>query len=163
MKKSWSKKTKKVKGQESSKQRAFSNRNGSIRKLSQEGEKKWVKMNKKSVKDAIEFGQILIEAEEIIFGKVKSKRGNWGKYLKKTYPSLQPKTTQRYMQLAENVDLEEHPTLAYLGQAKLLKLIQLGDGKTPAEVLYDGEMDIEFDPKDADARKQFQSETAALI
>jgi hypothetical protein len=37
-----------------------------LEKLSQTGQTKWRLMTKKSVSDAIKFGQILIEAEKII-------------------------------------------------------------------------------------------------
>jgi hypothetical protein len=120
-------------------------------------------MNKRDVKNAVGIGQILLKEKEIILGEDERKKGLWGRYRVRHYPGLEAKTAQRYMQLAEHVDLEKHPTLAYLGQTKLLRLIQLGDGKTPAEVLDDEGVDIEFDVKDADARKQFQSETADLI
>jgi len=163
MKKSMSKKTKKSKAKKAQNKELSRKETEALEKLSQDGQKKWRLMTKKSVKDAIEFGQILMKAEEIISKTGKGKRGNWGKYLTENYPSLQPKTAQRYMQLSEYVDLETDPTLAYLGQADLLRLIQLGDGKTPAEVLGDGGVDIVFDPKDAEARKQFKSKTAALI
>ena len=123
----------------------------------------WARMNKKDVTDAIGLGEILREEKKIIVGKDEGKKGVWGRYRTKHYPGLEAKTAQRYMQLAEHVDLEEHPTLAYLGQAKLLRLIQLGEGKTPAETLGDEGVDIEFDVKDAKARKQFQSETADLL
>jgi hypothetical protein len=161
MKKSMSKKIRKSEAKKVQNKEFSRKETKALEKLSQDGQKKLRLMTKKSVKDAIEFGQILMEAEEII--SKTGKWGNWGKYLKESYPSLQPKTAQRYMQLAEHVDLNINPTLAFLGQAKLLRLIQLGDGKTPAEVLYAGEMDIDFDSKDADSQKQFQSEAAALI
>jgi hypothetical protein len=158
----WKKgKTKKSKAKKAQNKELSRKETEALEKLSQDGQKKWRLMTKKSVKDAIEFGQILMGAEEII--SKTGKRGNWGKYLKENYPSLQPKTAQRCVQLAEHVDLKTDPTLAFLGQARLLRLIQLGDGKTPAEVLYAGKMDIDFNPKDADALKQFQSEAATLI
>lgn len=46
-----------------------------LEKLSQDGQRKLRLMTKKSVKDAIEFGKILMEAEEII-----SKTGKWGNW-----------------------------------------------------------------------------------
>ncbi len=131
--------------------------------ITQEGAKMWARMNKNDAMDAIHFGEILRKEKKIIVGKDEGKKGVWGRYRTKHYPGLEAKTAQRYMQLAEHVDLEEHPTLAYLGQAKLLRLIQLGDEKTPAETLGAEGVDIEFDVKDVEARKQFQSETTGLI
>jgi hypothetical protein len=163
MKKSWRKKTKKAKAKKIQNRELSRNDKEALVGLSQKGEKMWAKMNKRDVNGAIAFGQILIEAKKVVSGEAEGKKAVWGRYRKKLFPYLEAKTAQRYMQLAEHVDLKEHPTLAHLGQAKLLRLIQLGDGKTPVEVLFAGDMDIEFDPKDADARKQFQSETADLI
>ena len=94
---------------------------------------------------------------------VNTKRCNWGKYLKEFKSHLEPRTIQRYIQLAKNVDFKKYPHLAYLSQANLLRLIQLGDGKTPGKLIFDSCVDDEFDPEDARARKQFQSETTDLI
>jgi hypothetical protein len=79
-------------------------------------EMRCLKRDRKSVKEAIEDGMELVKAEKKLFGKDQSKRGNWGKYLKEFDSHLKPRTIQRYIQLAKNVDLEKHPTLAYLGR-----------------------------------------------
>jgi hypothetical protein len=128
-------------------------------------------MEKRSLEDAIDFGHILVDAKKVIFGddikkegeEDEKKKGAWGKYRTKHYTGLKDKTAQRYMLLAPNVDLKKHPNLAYLGQTNLLRLIQLGKGKTPAKLLVAGGVDIKFASKDADARKKLQSASAALI
>jgi hypothetical protein len=142
-----------------------------LKPITEKGEKKWVTMEKRSLEDAIDFGHILVDAKKVIFGDDikkegegdEKKKGAWGRYRTKHYPGLKDKTAQRYMLLAPNVDLEKHPNLAYLGQTNLLRLIQLGKGKKPAKVLVAGGVNIKFASKDADARKKFQSKSAALI
>jgi hypothetical protein len=161
---SWKKKkTKNAKGNEGQNNDPSPAQLKAAKAIILEVETRDLKRERKSAKEAIEDGMDLIKAEQMLFGKGQNKRGNWGKYLKEFDSHLKPRTIQRYIQLAKNVDLKKNSTLVYIGQANLLKLIQLGDGKTPAKVLYDGDMDINFDPEDADARKQFQSEVAALI
>jgi hypothetical protein len=157
------KKAKKAKGKKPQNEGISPAKMEDVKAILQGVESHCLKRDKKSVEGAIKDGLDLIKAEEILFGNGQSKRGSWGQYLKKLDSPLESRTIQRYIQLAKNVDLEKHPTLAYLGQANLLKLIQLGKGKKPTKVLYDGDVDIEFDAEDGEARKQFQSKIKELI
>jgi hypothetical protein len=155
-------KAKKLQKVKKVKNKVLSPQEETAKKIVREVEAHESRRDKKSIEDAIKDGQRLIYAEKILTRNGKTKRCNLGKFLRKN-SVLKPRTIQRYIQLAKNVDLKKYPNLAYVGQANLLRLIQLGKGKTPARVLADNGVNIEFDGEDVKARKKFRSKTADLI
>lgn len=98
------------------------------------------KIEQKGVKRVHRLGQRGILMKKVV---KKHKKGKMPDILKEHFPDLSMRTLQRYMKLAERVDLVKSPSLAYLGQTRLYQLIEIAGKRTIEELL--NEVDIDFD------------------
>lgn len=114
-----------------------------IKQIAKEVEEINHNMEQYSLLKAIEIGNKLIIAQNLLFPDGKNKRRNWGPYLKEYFPFLHPRKAQRYMQLAANVDIETFPALAAICQDQHLKLIHLAKGDKPEELLLTNKINLE--------------------
>ena len=98
--------------------------------------------------------------------EVVKKSGNkWTEYIEDNFSYINIRTAQRWMKLAKAVDIENHPSLAYAGQTRLLTLANLAK-RNKAEVdafLKDGGVSLDFNTKKRPEVGKFRDKVDDLI
>jgi hypothetical protein len=109
----------------------------------------------------ITVGQMLNTLKQV----VRKNEKKWKRYVEKNFPYLSIRTVQRWMKLAKTVDIENHPSLAYAGQTRLLTLANLAK-RNKAEVdafLKDGGVSLDFNTKKRPEVGKFRDKVDDLI
>jgi len=127
-------------------------------------EKKYSELNKlakTATELEIKLGQMLNTLKEV----VRKDGKKWKRYVAKNFPYMSIRTVQRWMKLAKAVDIESHPSLAYVGQTRLLTLANLAK-RNKVEVdafLKDGGVSLNFKKKKKADVGKFRNKVDALI
>jgi hypothetical protein len=128
--------------------------------LEEKGRKVLANMQKTNTHRAIGVGKVLLTAKKLC--RKEGKTGYWKKFRRELFPDRSDRTPQRYMRLAQHVDLEKTPALAYLPQDAIHHLIELANG-TPVDK-YLSAKNIEVDIKhETEEISTFKEEVANLV
>jgi hypothetical protein len=88
---------------------------------------------------------------------VKKDGDSWLQYLQKKAPGVHVKAAQRWMQLAQQVQLDKFPDLTALGQTRLSQLCKLaGKNKCVGSFLEEHGFELDFDPEDQPSVNDFK-------
>lgn len=119
------------------------------------------KLAKTATEHEINIGQMLNILKEV----VRKNGKKWQKYIENNFPYMNIRTVQRWTKLAETVDVESHPGLAYAGQTRLLSLANLAK-KNDSEVhafLKGSGVSLNFDTKKRVDVGKFRDKVDGLI
>jgi len=85
-------------------------------------------------------------------------------HLREKYSYMTIRSAQRYIELAQKVDLDTYPTIGTAGIVRLKKLIDVvGDKGLIVDFLNDNKIGFSFNIDDAEAVRKFKDEVDALL
>lgn len=94
----------------------------------------------------------------------KTKGEKWKEHLEDNFPYITERTIQRYMSLANCIDLKKHKSLGYIGMTNISSLRTIvGKKKSIAKYLKGKGIDLKVDPKSAKDIGEFRSKIEKLI
>jgi len=74
----------------------------------------------------------------------KSKKGLFGRLVKKYYPNLSDKRREWLMKLAKNINIKQYPAFAALDKNSLVALIKIAENETVQSMLDDNEIELDI-------------------
>jgi len=114
--------------------------------------------NGNSTKAFIDLGKALI----LLKDSAGPKR-NWTKYRERDLPWLDKKRDERARKIADKVDLDRNPALAYLSQRTLLKLASLTGDESLFDILRTNNIDCAFPDGDQERLKEMEEKIDNFI
>ena len=119
------------------------------------------KLAKTTTELEIRIGELFNTLKQV----VKKNDKKWKKYIENNFRYMNIRTVQRWMKLAQTVDFENHPSLAYAGQTRLLALANLAK-KDKSEIhafLKDSGVSLDFETEKRVDVGKFRDKVDGLI
>ena len=110
-------------------------------------------VEKKGTEYAVQLGQWYMSLKELVKEEKKTK---WEDFVKEAFPHVSIRTIQRHMKIAEKVNLNAAPALAFLGQTRLYELAYLAGEDNVFEFLEDHDIEVQIDLEDEDSINSFK-------
>jgi len=93
----------------------------------------------------------------------KSKKGLFGRLVKKYYPNLSDKRREWLMKLAKNINIKQYPALACLDKNRLVALIQIADEQSVKGMLAKNNIKIDIDENSGRRVDKFKDNIDSFI